>query len=107
MFIRLNKRKAQSTLEYAVIIGVVVGALIMMQVYVKRGLQGKMKEASDQIGDQYSPTQSSATTTTQSSVNSTENVVGGNDAYTKSTTNQSQNRDTTQNTGSLNSEGSW
>jgi len=107
MFIRLNRRKAQSTLEYAVIIGVVVGALIMMQVYVKRGLQGRMKESSDQIGEQYSPTQSTVTTTTQSSVNSTENVVGGNNAYTTTATNQQQNRDTTQNTGSLNSEGSW
>lgn len=107
MFIRLNKRKAQSTLEYAVIIGVVVGALIMMQVYVKRGLQGRMKQASDDIGDQFSPTQSQSTVITNSAVNSTENVFGGNNAYTKSSTNQVQNRDITSNVGSLNSEGSW
>ena len=50
----MNKR-AQSTLEYALMIAVVVGALIAMQVYVKRGLQGKLKDSTDQIGEQYSP----------------------------------------------------
>jgi len=51
---RLNK-KAQSTLEYAILIFVVVGALIAMQIYVKRGIQGRMRESTDQIGEQYSP----------------------------------------------------
>lgn len=42
--LRLEK-KAQSTLEYAIIIAVVVGAAIAMQVYVKRGLQGRVRDA--------------------------------------------------------------
>ncbi len=54
MRFRLNKR-AQSTLEYALLIGVIVAGLIAMQMYLKRGYQGKLRESSDQIGDQYSP----------------------------------------------------
>lgn len=54
MRLRLNK-KAQSTLEYALLIGVVVAGLVAMQLYMKRGYQGKLRESSDQIGEQYSP----------------------------------------------------
>lgn len=50
----LRKRKAQSTLEYAVLIIIVIGALLSIQQYVKRGLQGRMRQAADDIGDQYS-----------------------------------------------------
>jgi len=55
MFISLKNRKGQSTLEYAILIGIVVGALITMQIYVKRGIQGKLRSASDDIGGQFSP----------------------------------------------------
>ena len=40
-------RKGQSTAEYAIVIGLVIGAAVAMQVYVKRGIQGKMKDAVD------------------------------------------------------------
>lgn len=40
-------RKGQSTAEYAIVIGLVIAAAVGMQVYVKRGLQGKMKDAVD------------------------------------------------------------
>jgi hypothetical protein len=43
----LLKRKGQSTAEYAILIGLVIGALVVMQVYVKRGMQGRMKDATD------------------------------------------------------------
>ncbi|MDD3296159.1 MAG: hypothetical protein PHU64_02245 [Candidatus Omnitrophica bacterium] len=48
-------QKAQSTLEYALLIGVVVGALLAMQNYLKRSVQGRMQVIGDQMGDQYSP----------------------------------------------------
>ncbi|MBU2473538.1 MAG: hypothetical protein KKG91_02275 [Candidatus Omnitrophica bacterium] len=48
-------RKAQSTLEYALLIAVVVGALLAMQNYLKRSIQGRMQIIGDQMGDQYSP----------------------------------------------------
>lgn len=46
MFIRLNKR-AQTTAEYAILIALVVGAVIAMQVYVRRSIQSKIKQAAD------------------------------------------------------------
>lgn len=54
------KRKGQSTLEYALVIGVVVGALLLMQYFVKRGYSGNLKRAADDIGEQYDPTTYSA-----------------------------------------------
>ncbi|MFA5385846.1 MAG: hypothetical protein WC364_14520 [Eubacteriales bacterium] len=41
------KRKGQSTAEYAIVIGLVIAAAVAMQVYVKRGLQAKIKAATD------------------------------------------------------------
>jgi hypothetical protein len=40
-------RKGQSTAEYAIVIGLVIAAVAAMQIYVKRGIQGKMRDASD------------------------------------------------------------
>lgn len=51
-----NKRKkGQSTLEYAILIIIIIGALLSIQVYIKRGVQGRLKQAADDIGDQFSP----------------------------------------------------
>ena len=55
MFRLLNKKNAQSTIEYVVLVIIVIGALITIQVYIKRGIQGRMKQATDDIGDQFSP----------------------------------------------------
>ncbi len=49
----LRRIKGQSILEYAMIIAVVVGALLAIQIYMKRGLQGRLRESSDQIGEQF------------------------------------------------------
>lgn len=46
-------RKGQSTLEYAIVIAVVIGALLAMQIYMKRGLEGKLSESTDQVGEQF------------------------------------------------------
>lgn len=48
-------RHAQSTLEYALLISVVVGGLLTMQNYLKRSVQGKLQASGDEIGAQYSP----------------------------------------------------
>jgi len=73
MFINFRKR-GQSTLEYAVVIAVVVGALIASQTYFKRGVQGKFKQASDDIGEQFSPGASTYDYTTKSTTKSTDKV---------------------------------
>ncbi len=43
-----RSKKAQSTAEYAIVIGLVIAAVVGMQVYVKRGIQAKVRDASDQ-----------------------------------------------------------
>ncbi len=58
---RNNKEKAQSALEYAMVIACLAGALLAMQIYVKRSIQGRTRDAADEIGEQYS-----AKTTTSS-----------------------------------------
>jgi Flp pilus assembly pilin Flp len=44
--LRLSRR-AQSIIEYVVVLGLVASALIAMQVYVKRGVQAKVKDMTD------------------------------------------------------------
>ena len=97
MFIRLNKRKAQSTLEYGVVIAVIVAGLVAMQTYIKRGVQGRLRQASDDIGEQFSPGYTTGTTTTTTTVNSTENVVGGAKPTTQTASTQSQTRTSSEN----------
>ena len=53
MLVRM--KKAQSTLEYALLISVVVGSLLFMQNYMKRSFQGRLQKTGDSIGQQYSP----------------------------------------------------
>ena len=48
----MNTKRGQALFEYAVIIGVVVLALGMMQVYVRRGNQAGIKIAADELGRQ-------------------------------------------------------
>lgn len=55
MFMRMFNKKAQTTAEYAVLLGLVIAAVVAMQVYVKRGFQGKIKEETDKLGAQYEP----------------------------------------------------
>ena len=54
MFKYLRKRKGQSSVELAVVIIVVLAALLSIQVYIKRGVQGRLRSAADDVGDQYS-----------------------------------------------------
>lgn len=51
MFIKHNK--AQSILEYAMVLAVLVAVIVAIQVYVKRAVQGRLKQSADQIGDQF------------------------------------------------------
>ena len=55
------KRKGQSTVEYALIIAIVVAGLLAMQFYVKRGYSGRLKSAADDMGDAYDPAKYNAT----------------------------------------------
>lgn len=50
----LRTKRGQSLLEYALILAAIIVAIIFMQGYVRRGVQGRLRSAADDIGDQYS-----------------------------------------------------
>jgi len=47
MWRRLYNRKGQSTGEYALVFAIILGAIVAMQTYVKRGVQGRVKSGTD------------------------------------------------------------
>lgn len=50
MFIGLRRNKAQTLPEYALLFAIVIGAILTMQIYVRRGLQGRIRDAVDYTG---------------------------------------------------------
>lgn len=51
-----GKHKGQSTLEYAILIAVVISVIIGMEMYLKRAMQGRQKDLADQqFGRQFDP----------------------------------------------------
>lgn len=71
------RTKGQSTLEYVILLGFIVAALIAMGVYMKRATQGKLRESTDQVGEQYDPKNTTSTYTTHTYLNQTENMTRG------------------------------
>lgn len=45
----LRNRRAQNTMEYAILIALVIGVFSAMQIYLKRGLQARIKAGTDNI----------------------------------------------------------
>lgn len=95
-------QKSQSTLEYAALFAVVIGAIIAGQIYFKRGVQGKLKSSADQMGEQYS---FDATGTITQVMNSTSNETTGGGTTTTATS-QTQNQTSNISIGTYNTE-SW
>ena len=48
-------RKGQTTVEYAVLAVVVIAALLAMAIFMKRGVMGKARESTNQVGEQFTP----------------------------------------------------
>jgi uncharacterized protein (UPF0333 family) len=71
------KRRGQSILEYVVLLAVILSALLLMHIYVKRSYQGRLKEEASQLGQQYSPGHTTSTTYSGISSKST-TCTGGN-----------------------------
>ena len=51
----MTKKSGQITIEYVVLIIIIMAALVATGAYIKRGIQGRWKEAVDDLGDQYDP----------------------------------------------------
>ena len=52
--LRLLRKKGQNTMEYAIVIGLVITAAMAMQTYVKRGWQARVKTETDYYGQKIS-----------------------------------------------------
>jgi len=51
----MHNHRGQSVFEYVVLLALVVAALVVMRVYMKRGIAGGLRQAADSVGEQYSP----------------------------------------------------
>ena len=51
---RLSTRRGQSVSEYVIVFGVIVGAVVAMQIYLRRGVQARMKDGSDHLASEMS-----------------------------------------------------
>ena len=49
-FTQMKNSKGSLTIEYAILIAIVIAALLGMQGYVKRAICGRWREAADTIG---------------------------------------------------------
>lgn len=58
----LGRKRGQSTLEYALVIAVVITALLAINLYMRKGVQGRLKTSTDEIGKQFDPTTNFTTT---------------------------------------------
>lgn len=77
MFRYILRKRGQSTLEYAVLIGVIVAGLIAMQAYLKRGYQGKLRDSAESMGKQFTPEGTTYNYTANSSTNTQETLNNG------------------------------
>ena len=70
-----RRNTGQSIVEYAILLGVVIAALLIMQMFMKRSISGNLKESADKIGEQFS---ASGTTIKQKrTMSSDQNIVEG------------------------------
>jgi len=96
MFKYLRKRKGQSSLELAIVIIIVIAALLSIQVYIKRGVQGRLRSAADDVGDQYSTGNTNVRKVVTVTSNTQETLNGGTQSTVMNvpevtTTNRTQN----------------
>ena len=80
MFMRRGKRKGQTTAEYAVLLGLVIAAILAMQVYVKRGIQARIATETDGITggfSQYEPYYLDSSFVSNRDTSETETTVTG------------------------------
>jgi len=73
--LKIFRKQAQSSLEYVTMVIIVIGALIAMQNYFKRGVQGRWRSSADGVGEQYDPMFTEASVTQRVRGNTITNIV--------------------------------
>ena len=64
-------------MEYAILIIIIIAVLLSIQTYIKRGYQGRLRSAADDIGEQFSPGNTNASVVVSSSSNTHEGFLAG------------------------------
>jgi Flp pilus assembly pilin Flp len=93
--------KGQSTLEYAILIIIIIAALITLQSYIKRGVQGRLQSSTDTVGDQFSTAApanyykqtNTASATRETNIGGVANTAMRADQYTNTVTHVNLNAD--------------
>jgi Flp pilus assembly pilin Flp len=87
-----RRNRGQTILEYTIIVVIMLGVMIAMKDYVKRGIQGRWKSATDDMGDQYDPqaVNSNIMYNTQVNAQSIISVENGSDSSSSQGTEQGQ-----------------
>ena len=75
MLQKMRNARGQSTLEYAVLVVIIIAALLSLQAYIKRGVQGRLRKSTDDIGDQFATTGTSTYSRTVNSSSKTHDTV--------------------------------
>lgn len=78
----LRAKKGQSLIEYSLILGAIIVGILFMQLYVRRAIQGRLRDASDSIGEQFTPVAKYNLNITRSS-KTTETTTGTGQTTTK------------------------
>lgn len=73
----LSRHKGQSILEYAMIVAVVVAALLAIQIYMKRGVEGKLRSSADDIGGQFEAAKTKVVSNTSRTGTTVEETTAG------------------------------
>ena len=50
--LQMKKNKAQSIIEYSILLGLLAAGFFTLQVYLKRGIQAGIRASADQLGNQ-------------------------------------------------------
>lgn len=104
MLTYLNQKRGQSTLEYAVLTVIIIGALLSIQFYIKRGVQGRLKSAADDIGDQYSVGNTNVVKTTSTSSTTRDTFGIGGQGISNTALQGPETTNTTENSAIINTE---
>lgn len=72
-----GKIKAQTILEYSLLVALFIAAVVATQIYLKRGFQGSLKRSTDTIslGEQFSTSLSNHTMTVKSKAKTKETIT--------------------------------
>lgn len=90
----LKNKKAQNTAEYAILIGLVIGAVVAMQTYAQRTMQARIRDVNVTFRDktgmlgntlQYEPYYAESNSTTEKDSTATERLES---KFTESTVNK-------------------